>query len=228
MQNTKIRRTQAERSERTIGLILTATLDSIYELGFVKLSTNEVARRAGISRGAMLHHFPTKEALISAAVEKLLDEEILQVRLMAGAYQKKELTLEDFVDFLWERFSGRLFMITIDYLSVARTDDAIRAAIQPVSLQFNKSLNEIWTQFFLRKDKSAHDVEVLLNTTLCLMRGMGVQTIVRKDKDYFNAIIRFWKTKLREALSHVDVDGAQISETSFQSMKASTADRQAQ
>lgn len=194
------RKSQAERSAQMQERILTATLDCIYDYGFQNVSTNVVVRHAKISRGALLHHFPTKESLIAASVGMLLVDEIALVREKADAYHNHELTIDDFVDFLWDRFSGRLFMITIDFLSSARTDPALREAIVPHSLGFHNSLNEIWSQFFVTKGSKPAEIELLLNTTLCLMRGMGVQSIVRSDSLYFDSITDYWKRHLRETL----------------------------
>ncbi len=193
--------TQDMRSARTRRKILEATLDSIYEDGFQKASTTEIVRRAGVSRGALLHHYPSKEALIAAAVEFLLDAEIADIRKVAVAYAEKQLTIDDFIDDMWRRFSGRLFMITIDFLASARTDEKLRQAVIPVSLQFHRSLNEIWSNFFVNRTTAPQKVQVLLNTTLCLMRGMGVQTIVRKDPQYFMEMQEGWKEILRVLLS---------------------------
>ncbi len=195
---------QEERSARMRERILTATLDCIHELGFQNASTTEIVNRAGVSRGAMLHHFPNKEMLIAAAVENLLETEIADLRQIAGAYAHKQLTIDDFVDHLWSRFSGRLFMITMDFLSSARTDEKLAAAIIPVSLNFHDSLNEIWSQFFTYRKTSPQQVQILLNTTLCLMRGMGIQTVVRKDAEYYDALRSNWKSILHSLL---DEDG---------------------
>ncbi|PHQ71429.1 MAG: TetR family transcriptional regulator [Sneathiella sp.] len=189
-----------ERSARMRERILTATLDCIYENGFQKASTTEIVKRAGVSRGAMLHHYPAKELLIASAIEKLLEDEIKDIRKRAVAYADGQQTIDDFVDYLWSRFSGRLFMITIDFLSSARTDEKLRGAVIPVSLNFHDSLNEIWLQFFKNNRKSPDQVRILLNTTLCLMRGMGAQTIIREDEEYFNEIGDNWKLLLHSLL----------------------------
>lgn len=190
----------AERSAKTRHKVVQATLDNIYERGIQASSTTEIVKRAGVSRGAMLHHFPTKEQLIATAVEKLLEEEIALIRREAEAFASKEKTIDDFVDFLWERFSGRLFMITIDFLSSARTDDKLREAVIPISLHFHDSLNEIWMQFFPHKKMSSDQIQKLLNTTLCLMRGMGIQTVIRQDPTYFEGIRDYWKQILHSQL----------------------------
>lgn len=195
------RLTQDMRSARTRRKILEATLDAIHEDGFQRASTTEIVRRAGVSRGALLHHYPAKELLIAAAVEHLLEAEIADIRKVAAAYAEKQLSIDDFIDDMWRRFSGRLFMITIDFLASARTDAALREAVIPVSLRFHRSLNEIWSSFFVNKTTAPHKVQVLLNTTLCLMRGMGIQTIVREDPRYFAEMQEAWKEILRALLS---------------------------
>ncbi|MBO6827835.1 MAG: TetR/AcrR family transcriptional regulator [Sneathiella sp.] len=190
----------AERSANTRRKVLQATLDQIYECGIQASSTTEIVKRAGVSRGAMLHHFPVKEQLIATAIEKLLEDEIALIRREAEAFASKEKTIDELVDFLWERFSGRLFMITIDFLSSARTDDKLREAVIPVSLHFHESLNEIWMQFFPHEKMSSNEIQTLLNTTLCLMRGMGIQTVIRQDPAYFEGIRDYWKKLLHSQL----------------------------
>lgn len=212
MQVQQVQQTQEMRSARTRGKILKATLDSIYEDGFNKASTNEIARRAGVSRGALLHHYPIKELLIADAVEFLLTTEIEDIRRVAGAYASKQLSIDDFLDDLWRRFSGRLFMITVEFLASARTDDKLRDAIGPVSLRFHQSLNEIWSTFFANKSIPPHKVQVLLNATTCLMRGMGIQTIFRDDKDYYQGMLTAWRLILRGLLDEGEqVPGGQVS-----------------
>src|SRR5205823_12845827 len=65
------RRAQAERRAETRGRLLDATLECLAELGYAGTTATEVVRRAGLSRGAQVHHFPTKAELVVAAVEHL-------------------------------------------------------------------------------------------------------------------------------------------------------------
>ena len=66
------RRTQAERSARTQAALLDATVESLIELGYGRTTTTEIAHRAGLSLGALLHHYPTKTDLLVAAAMALL------------------------------------------------------------------------------------------------------------------------------------------------------------
>src|SRR5271154_6998069 len=76
----RIRRTQQERSAAMRLRLLDAAVDCLYELGYSGTTTIEVAARAGVSRGAQLHHFPTKKRLVTVAVRPLLAKRLEEFR----------------------------------------------------------------------------------------------------------------------------------------------------
>src|SRR3954452_22739136 len=65
------RRTQAQRSAATVDALLDATIECLIEDGYANTTTTRVAERAGVSRGAHLHHYQTRGALVAAAIERL-------------------------------------------------------------------------------------------------------------------------------------------------------------
>ena len=69
----KVRRTNEERSAETRARLLEATTECLVELGYSNTTTTAIAERAGVSRGAQLHHYPTKAELVTAAVEHLCE-----------------------------------------------------------------------------------------------------------------------------------------------------------
>src|SRR5437763_16557793 len=77
--------TQAERTAATRGRLLDAALDVLAEQGYAATTTVEAAKRAGVSRGAPLHHFPTKPELLAAAVEHLYARRRPALRAAAAA-----------------------------------------------------------------------------------------------------------------------------------------------
>src|SRR5437660_12611592 len=76
----QIRRTQAERTAATRAALLAATVDTLVEAGYRHTTTQAIAKRAGTSYGALLHHYPTKADLLCAAVEHLLEARISEFR----------------------------------------------------------------------------------------------------------------------------------------------------
>ena len=65
------RRSQAERTARTRQQIVTAVFESIAAVGLARTTAVEITRRAGVTWGAVQHHFGGKDGMLIAAVEEL-------------------------------------------------------------------------------------------------------------------------------------------------------------
>ena len=201
MKQAKLSNKNALRSARMKQRVLEEALECIFALGYQNASTVEIARRAGVSRGAMLHHYPSKEELVCAAYESLLKQESEGLRAIAGSYAEGEVSLDDFVDYPWSRFSGRSFMINIDFIAAARTTPNLKDRVERVREEYHESLDSIWRQFFADKDLPEHEAQVILNLTLCFLRGMGVQCAVQDDRANLDALASHWKAHLKGLIS---------------------------
>jgi AcrR family transcriptional regulator len=101
------RRTQAERRTATRSALVRATVDSLVELGYARTTTQEVQSRAGLSRGALTHHFTTKAELVLAAMDHLYEEFSESVRKAAVALPDDPTArIRLGVELIWERFDG--------------------------------------------------------------------------------------------------------------------------
>lgn len=205
------RRTQEMRSAETRRKLILATLESLEDIGYQRTTTLEIARRAGISRGAQVHHFPAKADLVVASAEHLLEEATAEIRELAESVKCGGMTLEGFVDHLWEKFSGRLFFITMEYVNEARHNPRLRENLLPVVRRFHGALDEIWCEFFHETSLTSSQVETILNLTLCLLRGMGVQSVLRDEPRYYQQLLRAWK-ELLSRIIEVQSDPARIAE----------------
>ncbi len=173
--------------------LIDATLDVIFDLGYRAASTPEFSRRAGVSRGALVHHFPTRSDIIIAAMEQLLGDGTRAIRTATTKVAKQEMSLDDFVEFLWQMFSGRFFYISLEFINEARTDTELRARMIPVVKDFHTALDNIWAEFENQADGMPQRTRVALKLTVCLVRGMGVQTVLKNDPDYFRSMLDAWK-----------------------------------
>lgn len=176
--------------------LIESALDVIHDLGYRSATTIEFSRRAGVSRGALLHHFPTRSDIIIAAMEKLLREATLEIRRVADKVACGDVSLEEFVDFLWMIFSGRFFYISLEFINEARTDPDLRSRMIPVVQDFHTALDGIWSEFEKRDNDQPRSTDVALKLTVCLVRGMGVQTVLKDDPAYFKSLLEAWKTVL--------------------------------
>lgn len=196
------RRTQEERSTETRLRLLEATLECLYEDGAARTSTNHIAARAGVSRGALTHHYASKEQLIVAAMEHHLTGATDEIRGLAVKLREGSLGIDGVLDQLCEMFLGRLILLTLEYVTEARHNDNLHTEMVRVVKKFHAALDDIWREFFHTDDHSDLDVETTLNMTLCLFRGMGVQSVLREDPAYYRRLRDAWKAQLRMILGH--------------------------
>lgn len=192
------RQNQEERSRQTQARVTQATIECILAKGIRATSTVDVARLAGVSRGALVHHYPSKTLLMQAALEDLLSREVESVREMAVKVKAGELNFDSLLKALHEHFKGDLYMVTLEYLTNARTDPDIMKVLVPLAAKFNDSLEQIWEQLVASSKHTSHQNRVALNATLCMMRGMGAQSIWRDDPELYRDMLLFWKETLLE------------------------------
>ena len=189
-------RQQQARSLVTRERLIKATLDVIHDVGYHSATTQEIAARAKVSRGALLHHFPTRADIILAAMETLLDDGTTEIRKVAQEMRSGQVTLDAFVDFLWSLFSDRFFYLSLEMITEARNDDELRERMIPVVKRFHDALDATWVEFCDADKRPARQARIILNLTVCLVRGMGVQTVLRPEPGYYRDLLEAWKALL--------------------------------
>ena len=182
-----------QRSLETRRILMEATLDSMCELGYHQSSTTEIIRRAGVSRGAMLHHYPTKVALLSATFEYLHDQISRDVERLIEEAEKEGLTWPDLLDEIMERyFQGRLWDAFLEIMVAARTDRDLWKQLVPTVQKYYAQVDDVWHRHFTTNDVDS-EIVTLLNLSLCVIRGMALQMLLRDDPQYYEQIMRQWK-----------------------------------
>ena len=126
------RRSQAERSATTIANLIEATIAALHEHGYAATSTSLVAKRAGVSRGAMLHHFPTKVQLMAATVYAAYDQNIDAYRQVLEVQGKLTERLDRLIDTAWTCFKSPSGIAETEIWMATRSDVNLAAAVLPV------------------------------------------------------------------------------------------------
>ena len=197
----KKRRTQEERSTETKKRLLEATIDCLNELGFNKTGTVEIARRAGVSRGALVHHFPSKHDLIVATAEYHWNRIAEEVRNLAMTMHGGLLSLDAFIDGIWNKvFLIRGSSATIEMIIAARTDSKLRRELVPMLNRLYSNYDEIWSQFFHNSGVSPERIEMLFDLTIELLRGMTLQRVLKDEPEYYQKFLDSWKTIIATCL----------------------------
>lgn len=120
------RRTQDERSSAMRERLLDATVSCLVDYGYTGTTVTRIAERAGVTRGAQVHHYRTKDDLVTAAVTHLASASAelgwAQIAKLADA----EDPVGDLLDFLWEMHKGPTFVAAVELWVAARTDPELR------------------------------------------------------------------------------------------------------
>jgi AcrR family transcriptional regulator len=182
-------RTQRERREDTRARLLAATIDCLVEHGYAGTTTQRVQDRAGLSRGALLHHFATKEQLLVAAVSHVADAQISAVRDEAAAAAGTE------VELLHHVMSGPLFLAGLELWQAARTEPTLRAALLPAERRVGAAVRELLDELFPRWRGRRIEVDGLL----ALYRGLALTSVLRPDAEVDRRILELWVDRVLRA-----------------------------
>jgi AcrR family transcriptional regulator len=190
---------QEERTRVMRARLLDATVDLLVERGFAGTTTTLVSERAGVSRGAQLHHFPTKNDLVFAAVEHLTQvrgEELAAAaeRLPAGPRRKREV-----LAMLADHFTSPVFTAALELWVAARTDPDLLAEVAPLEQRIGRETHRLTVEL-LGADESRAGVRELVQATLDLVRGLGLAGTITDDAKRRKRILDRWADVLEEQL----------------------------
>lgn len=190
---------QQQRSRSTQRRVLEATVDCLVERGWAGTTTTLVAERAGVSRGAQLHHYPTKSALVLAAVQHLAERRTAELQAEAAALPPGGDRVAGTVRLLSTLFTGPLFAAALEVWVAARTDPTLRAALVPVEARFGREAHRL-TVGLLGADESRPGVREAVQATLDLMRGLGVASLLTDDSARRARLLAQWSSQLEAVL----------------------------
>lgn len=129
------RRTRQERTADSRALILDAAIDCLVEHGYAGASTLAIQAKAGVSRGRLLHHFPSRDGLLVAAAQhlaatRLAGTEERAARLLADEPEGRQ-RVDRCIELLWASYQEPHFWAAMELWTAARTNPALAAALRP-------------------------------------------------------------------------------------------------
>jgi AcrR family transcriptional regulator len=181
---TRVRRTQAERRETTQRRLLDATIDGLTKVGYANLSTNKVVRKAGVSRGALVHHFPTKADLAVAALDRWLTDRLVEFEASFAALAPQDRRPDVAIDILWEMFAGPTFAAWLELVVAARTDPKLRTRLVEVDERFNDGVIESFGRTFaVDEAAAAFDPAIGVRFAFAVLAGAATNRFLSDTAD---------------------------------------------
>lgn len=188
-----------DRSRITRQRLLEATVLCLAEEGWQSATVSAVSARAGISRGAAQHHFPTREDLILAALDYMFER---RSALADGALPVEGTgteQIEAIVQLFAEQYTGTLFRAALQVWTVAAADQTLRERIIPLERKFGRDMHRMAVRL-LDVDDSDPAIRGLIQGTLDMARGLGLADTLRDDSHRRAHVVAAWSAQLASAL----------------------------
>ncbi|MER6089286.1 TetR/AcrR family transcriptional regulator [Streptomyces bluensis] len=185
-----------DRSRATRQRLLEAAVACLAEHGWAGSTVSVVAERAGVSRGAAQHHFPTREDLFTAAVEYVAAERSTALRALFpdGAGDRRAV-----IAALVDLYTGPLFRAALHLWVAASNEDQLRPRVTELEAHVGREAHRIAVDL-LGADESVPGVRETVQGLLDMARGLGLANLLTDDTGRRDRVVAQWAVLLDEAL----------------------------
>jgi AcrR family transcriptional regulator len=178
--------TRAEQRVATRTAILDAAGQCLVDDGYAALTTRRIAERANVAQSTLMHHFPTREALLVEAVShlalRLADTALADLDLRTARWPEQR---EEVLDHMWRVFTSPESLAAAQLWFAASTDPELAAALHDLEERLAGLV--VLAATAVLGDLVEHpDFPGLLETGLALIRGL-VMSIPVSGRDAVEA-----------------------------------------
>jgi AcrR family transcriptional regulator len=192
-------RQEQERSRVTRQRLMQAAIGALCELGWAGATMTVIAERAGVSRGACQHHFPTRADLVAAAVEYVGQQQVEEALRRSTQLPADERRTEAILHMLADIFTSPLFIAAVQLWVAAAADPELRAQLTPLEARTGREVHRL-TVKLLDVDDRDSEVRELVQATLDLIRGLALANLLRDDSARRKKVLHRWARTLDAAL----------------------------
>lgn len=181
--------------EQTRIRLLDATLVCLVEYGYAGTTTQRIQDKAGVSRGALLHHFPSKSGLLVAAIHRHADQRLQSIKQVALSLESSTDPLRHIVEVIRDQMAGPPFQAALELWAAARTDLDMREALRPRERHLGA---EVRSLFLAHAGIADREVAMLAYESLMAMfRGFEVTRPLRSHADVAGPAVEMWLDYVR-------------------------------
>ncbi|MEU9452087.1 TetR/AcrR family transcriptional regulator [Streptomyces sp. NPDC048277] len=186
-----------DRSRATRQRLLEAAVACLAEHGWAGSTVAVVAERAGVSRGAAQHHFPTREDLFTAAVEYVAEERSTALRALfpQGAAGDRRAVVSALVDL----YTGPLFRAALHLWVAASNEAQLRPRVTELEARVGRETHRIAVDL-LGADETRPGARETVQGLLDMARGLGLANLLTDDRARRRRVVEQWAALLDEVL----------------------------
>jgi len=174
-----VRRTQAERTAATRERIVRAVVESIAEIGFQKTTANEITRRAGVTWGAVQHHFGGKDGILAAVLEESFERFAARLGEVPTEGASLAERVSAFVDIAWAHFASPDYRSTFEIL-LNYTQDTGGDEVPIWESEMFSAWNRVWSKIFADVELPRRKTVALQAFSISAVSGMAALAMLRR------------------------------------------------
>lgn len=195
------REPQQDRSRATRQRLLEAAIECLAELGWTGSTVAVVAERAGVTRGALQHHFRTREELFTAAIEHVAAERLAFLRGQQDMLpQQGRARTEAVVEMIVRMYTDESFKAALYLWVAAATEEPLRERVVALENRVGREAHRAAVAF-LGVDEHASGVREAVQATLDMARGLGLANLLTDDSARRARVVHRWASILDAALA---------------------------
>jgi AcrR family transcriptional regulator len=187
---------QQARSRVTRRHLLEAAVSCLAEHGWAGSTVSVVAERAGVSRGAAQHHFPTREDLFTAAVEYVAEERSTALREL---FHARPAARPAVVEALVDLYTGTLFRAALQLWVAASNEEQLRPRVTELEARVGRETHRIAVEL-LGADESVPGVRETVQGLLDMARGLGLANVLTDDTARRARVVAQWSRIVEQTL----------------------------
>lgn len=191
-----LRQPRQDRSRATRARLLESAIGCLAELGWGGATVAVIAERAGVSRGATQHYFPTREDLFTAALEHMAEVRLAEIKREAATLPAgSPYRTRDVVGLLVRLYTGPLFRAALQIWAAASASEFLRGLVLPLEARLGREAHKAAIEL-LDADESVPGVHEAVQATLDLARGLGLADTLADDSRRRDRVIAQWAAML--------------------------------
>lgn len=176
-----VRRSQEERSAETRRRLIDAAMEVLREEGYANLTISKVTQSAGLTNGAMQHHFISRDDLLLALLDTVYP--ILQIPFDAIAAESLDprMRIARLVDILWSIYSRPEYLVVWDIALGSRGDAKLWPRVRSYQKDISRHMRNELVRLFPEFNLSGDEAERILAIPVGCIRGVAFLEMFGKD-----------------------------------------------
>ncbi|MDX1580561.1 MAG: TetR/AcrR family transcriptional regulator [Alphaproteobacteria bacterium] len=189
---------QAQKSAATRRQILEATISCFVELGYAQTTTTKIAERAGLSRGAMLHHFPSKKSVVKSAIEYLHAKRLRAFRKAVANIPEGKDRLKQGMAAYWAHVTHPMFFAFLELKVAARTDTELASILRPEMKDFSEQWHATARELFPEWHSDPEALDMALDMIQNVMDGLVINLMNGEPDAHVDRMLAHLEDCLRQ------------------------------